>query len=107
MATHADRAIDPVPPSVREKAQDENYQRDFNVLLAIFRTHLEVANKHLAPNVRFAGQLRHLAHLMLDGWGGSDFPQQVFDDHGPQAILRALAKAYEQPAHVLGELEGD
>ena len=94
-------------PSEIERQDDENYARDFAALVAIFRTRIEKAPK--PTGAQFAVELKYLANLMLEGWGASDaqFPQQCFDDWGPAILLRALAKAYEQPAHVLGELEGD
>jgi hypothetical protein len=96
-------------PQDLERSDDAQYAGDFATLVAIFRTDLASHKQHLKPNVRFAGELRHVAHLLLDGWGSSDaqFPQQCFEDHGPGILLRALAKAYEQPNHVLGALEGD
>ncbi len=73
------------------------------VLAAIFRTDIEHLNKQLTPNAQFAGMLKYLGSLIRDGWGASDaqYPQAVFDEHGPATILRALADAYDAPEHVL------
>ena len=104
----ADLAVDPVPPSVREQQDDEAYGNDFRTLVAVFRTNI-AERKRGKPEARFAEMLGYVRSLMLDGWGASDaqFPQQAFADHGPTVILRALARAYDAPEHVLGELEGD
>lgn len=108
MATDTHATEGPAP-AVAERADDEAYANDFAALVAIFRTEIAEQRAGPKPIEHFAKQLRYLSSLMLDGWGASDaqFPQQCFDDHGPAILLRALAKAYEQPAHVLGALEGD
>src|SRR5678816_1033924 len=95
----AETYVDPVQPSVREKQEDENYARDFTVLVAIFRTQIGYLNRHQKPEVQFAGMLTHLRSLILDGWGSPDagFPQQCFTDHGPAILLRAIARAYQEP----------
>ena len=105
----AEASADPVPASVREQQDDAQYAGDFATLVAVFRTQIEHLNRHQKPEVQFAGMLTHLRTLIVDGWGSPDagFPQQCFTDHGPAILLRALAKAYEQPVHVVGELEGD
>jgi hypothetical protein len=86
-----------------------NAQNDQATLTATFRTTLGEQNPQRSPAQRFAATLATLRLLMLDGWGSPDagFVQQVMDDHGPGVILRALADAYDSPAPVLGELEGD
>jgi hypothetical protein len=86
-----------------------NAQNDQATLTATFRTLRASRQPRLSPVQEFAAALLHLRLLMLDGWDSPDagFPQQVFDDHGPGVILRALADAYDAPAPVLGELEGD
>jgi hypothetical protein len=105
----ADISVDPVPPSEREQRDDQAYANDFATLVAIFRTNIAEPSIAASPAGKFAGQLARLRSLILDGWGSPDagFLQQCMDDHGPQSLLRALAKAYEQPEHVLGQLEGD
>jgi hypothetical protein len=82
-----------------------NAEADHRVLVALFRTDLAQQNKHKSARARFAEQLSKVRSQLLDGWGSPDagFPQQVCDDHGPALILRALADAYENPAHVMDD----
>lgn len=80
---------------------DENYANDVNTLAAVFRIETRGASAS-----DFAGMLRYVASLMLDGWGASDaqFPQAVFDMHGPGAVLLALKRAYDSPEHVVSDV---
>lgn len=101
----ADTYRSPVSPADLERAKDETYANDYAALVAIFRT--QTAGQTRAVDV--AAQLRDLAALLIDRSESpaSLFPQQCLTDHGPSILLRALATAYLQPAHVLGDLEGD
>lgn len=91
------------PPSVAERADDELYANAVNALAAVFRVDIEETQRCSRGNVedraQFARVLRYVANLMNDGWGASDaiFPKDVFDQHGPGAVLLALKRAYEQP----------
>ncbi len=102
----ADSHASDVPPAARERAEDAQYAGDFATLVALFRTDIAGYNGTAAA---FAGELRTLANRLTDDGPGADhlFHQQVFSDWGPQAVLRALATAYAQPHHEMGELEGD
>ncbi len=92
-------------PSDLERADDARYQGDFLTLVAGYRIEIEGSPRTAAG---FAEQLRKLAKRMTDDFGpGGLFEQTAFSEHGPQIILRAFARAYEAPEHVLGELEGD
>lgn len=89
----------------RDRVRDEVYAADFATLVACFRVQIEGEPRTAQA---FAKQLRSLSARMLDTIGADGLGvQQAFADWGPQAVLRALATAYEQPQHVLGGLQGD
>ena len=96
------------PPAVAERADEERYARDYADCAALFRIDIEGNER---PDVRtFARQLNRLMLDLLNTSGLSAdglFFAEAFETHGPSILLRALAKAYEQPAHILGDLEGD
>ena len=87
----------------QEQRDDEQYANDVNTLAAVFRTE---RRGHQDDAREFASMLRYVASLMLDGWGSPDalFPQQVFSDHGPGAVLLALRRAYEQPTQAVSDV---
>lgn len=89
------------PPTVAERAEDERYAAEFNTIVATLRIALETTDRW-----RLTARLAEVCR--------GDYPlsaeQSViyFNDRwGYPAVLRALAKAIESPAHVLGHLEGD
>ena len=84
-----------------QRDRDEMYANDVNTLAAVFRTQARGDSAW-----EFAAMLKYVAALMLDGWGASDaqFPQQVYSDHGPGAVLLALKRAYDQPEHVTSDV---
>lgn len=87
-----------------QRDRDEIYANDVNTLAAVFRSMNPVC--YQPTRERFSLMLRYVAGLMADGWGAADaqFPQQVFDDHGPGAVLLALKRAYDQPEHVTSDV---
>lgn len=94
----------PVPPAVLEQ-QDQRFKGDFLTLLAGYRTELARTPRTAAG---FAAQLNALGKRLLDDFGPNGlFEQQAYSERGPSILLRALAEAYDQPDHVLGDLEGD
>lgn len=89
------------PPSVAERADDERYANEFNTIVATFRIALDSANQFV---------LTHLIARICDDAYVLSHEQPVIyfrDRYGYPAVLRALAKAIESPAHILGDLEGD
>jgi len=96
------------PPTVAERADDERYSNDFAVLVALFRIDLEGKTP---PTVQqFARQLNRLSLDLLNTSGVSAdglFFEESFNTHGPSVLLRALARAYDAPEHVLTDLVGD
>jgi len=79
---------------------------DTRTLVALFRSALaDVPGNTEAYGA--AAILTDLAHLLRDTGPAGGYVQQVVADHGPAAVLRALAEAYDHPAHELGDLEGD
>ena len=99
-------------PSDAERAADQHYAEDFAILTANFaqgllhdrRMALDGTALPLKPAQEFVRNLRLLAAQIADGWGASDaqFPQQCFADHGPQILLRAMARAYDEVAQPNG-----
>lgn len=91
-----------------QRDRDEMYANDVNTLAAVFRTDIAANGKQYRGECRqsFAQMLLHVSSLLLDGWGASDaqFPQAVYDDHGPGAVLLALKRAYDQPEHVTSDV---
>ncbi len=87
-----------------QRDRDEIYANDVNLLAAVFRT--KYPSFHRPSRHSFAATLKSVALLMMDSWGASDlqFPQQVYDDHGPGAVLLALKRAYDQPEHVVSDV---
>ena len=93
---------DEQPPSVAERAEDERYAREFETLVVTFRTALDtmspqglaIQTSRVCGCPSYALSYEQPVIYFCDRWG---FP----------AVLRALAKAIEQPAHILGDLEGD
>lgn len=89
----------------QDRLRDESYAAEFATLVACFR--IQIEGQPRTPQA-FAKQLRVLSSRMLDTISADGLGvQQAFADWGPQAVLRAMATAYEQPAHVLGDLQGD
>jgi len=86
------------PPTVAERADDELYANAVNALAAVFRMDIE-HTQHTDPRIQFARMMDIVSRLMRDGWGASDavFVKDVFDTHGPGAVLLALKRAYEIP----------
>jgi len=86
-----------------DRARQDQYAGDVQTLAAIFRS-----QRKGRPSTRqeFAQTLRAVALLMVDGWGATDalYPQQVFEDHGPAAILMALKQAYDHPAPIVSDV---
>ena len=92
--------IDGPPPTVAERAEDERYANAVNALACIFRVDIEQARRATGSEAAaFARLLAYVAALMRDGWNSTDalYPRDVFDQHGPGAVLLALKRAYELP----------
>ena len=89
-------------PSDLEREDDERYINEFNTIVATFRIALET----MTPT----GLTIHTARFCGNPTYALSYEQSVvyfLDRYGYPAVLRALAKAIESPAHVLGDLEGD
>ena len=96
----------PVPVAVVEKANDERYAADFNMLVQVYALEMRGERQReqdgkvlrLSERAEFVRTLRTLASRINDGWGASDalVTQAAFDDYGPAMVLRALARAYDE-----------
>lgn len=85
-----------------DRLRDEAYAAEFATLVACFR--VQIDGEPRTPQA-FAKQLRGLSSRMLDTISADGLGvQQAFADFGPQAVLRALATAYEQPQHVMSDV---
>lgn len=86
-----------------DRARQDQYAGDVQTLAAIFRTQRQ---ERPASRAEFATMLRYVATVLVDGWGATDalYPQSVFDDHGPAAILMALKQAYDHPAPIVSDV---
>jgi hypothetical protein len=89
------------PPSELERADDERYSHEYAAMVAWFRTSLESWNAYsltarVAELARGKFALSHEQPLLA-----------FIEWYGYAKLLRALARAIEQPNHVLGDLEGD
>ena len=89
-------------PADLGRADDERYGHEYQAMVACFRIELEVSTSawHILKRLAELTRGRHpLAH---------EQPLLAFIEwYGLPALLRALARAIEQPAQVLGTLEGD
>ena len=87
------------PPSVAERADDELYAHAVNALAAVLRFDIEEQLvRGGSPQAQAAQVLRTVAGQLIDGWSVDALPvRDVFDQHGPGAVLLALKRAYEQP----------
>jgi hypothetical protein len=89
-------------PTDIERAEDERYGHEYQAMVAGFRIELEGTTtawsilKRLAELTRGRHPLAHEQPLL-----------GFIDWYGLPALLRALARAIEEPAQVLGSLEGD
>jgi hypothetical protein len=80
---------------------------DTRTLRDCFRSALADVPHNTTPD-GFSVVLRDLVDLLRDDFGAAGlFVQQMVEEHGPQAVLKALSEAYDAPNHDLGELEGD
>jgi hypothetical protein len=79
---------------------------DTRTLVACFRSALEDTPLNTTPR-GFAAVLQDVAVLLRDTGPAGGYVQQCVEEHDPQMVLRALAHAYDHPAHELGDLEGD
>jgi hypothetical protein len=82
-----------------ERADDTQYQNDFVTLVSLFRSEI-VAQPSLG---QFTMQLQRVRAALLEPMLSS-FVTQCFDDHGPGIVLRALARAYEQPTQIVSDV---
>lgn len=96
------------PPSVEERAKDEIYANAVNALAAVMRFDIEEQRvRGGSPHAQMTQVLRTIALQLIDNWSPDALPvRDVFDTHGPGAVLLALKRAYELP-QPCGELEGD
>ena len=97
MNTHTDEQ----PPSDVEREDDTRYGHEYAAMVECFRTELETWNPYAltARVVEVARGKYALAH---------EQPMVAFLQwYGYPKLLRALAKAIESPAHVVGALQGD
>lgn len=87
-----------------QRDRDEIYANDVNALAATFRT--EYVNAFQSRNaLTFESVLWSMSRrLQLSKASSDQFLQQVFDDHGPGAVLLALKRAYDQPEHVTSDV---
>ncbi|CAB4192140.1 hypothetical protein UFOVP1236_11 [uncultured Caudovirales phage] len=90
----------PAPIDI-ERVEDEHYGHEFQAMVACFRIELESGSssgvlKRLAELTRGRHPLSHEQSLLA-----------FIEWYGLPALLRALARAIEHPAQVLGSLEGD
>jgi hypothetical protein len=91
----------PAPTDI-ERAEDERYGHEYQAMVACFRIELEGTTtawsilKRLAELTRGRHPLAHEQPLLA-----------FVEWYGLPALLRALARAIEEPAQVLGSLEGD
>lgn len=90
------------PPTVAERAADERYANEFNTIVVGFRiaretmtdTGLAIHTARLCGNPSYALSHEKPVLYFMERWG---FP----------AVLRALAKAIEQPINPSAPLVGD
>lgn len=89
------------PPSAIEREDDAKYGHEYAAMVESFRTALESWNAY-ALTARVAEVARGKYAL------SHEQPMLAFIEwYGYPALLRALAKAIAEPAHALGELQGD
>lgn len=89
------------PPAVAERAEHARYAAEFETIVATFRTALETSHPWKLT-ARVAAICRGDYRMSYEQ------PVIYFHDRwGYPAVLRALARAIESPAHILGDLEGD
>lgn len=84
----------------RERALDDRWNGDVLTLAAVFRIDLG-AMGGVDPRTAMALVLRRLSRDVTDP---ASFVGQVLDDHGPEAVLRALLRAYTTPQEVSDEV---
>ena len=91
-------------PAVAERAEHTRYANEFETIVATFRTALETTTRS-----KLTIRVASLCDLAFPHYPMSyEQPVIYFHDRwGYPAVLRALARAIDQPAHVLGDLEGD
>lgn len=86
--------------TAEERAREEIYANDVNTLAQMFRADMQATKKRVHSSVQFVSLLRGIAvDMMADRFDSPQglFIKQVFEDHGPQAILMALKQAYDHP----------
>ena len=89
-------------PADLEQAEHGRYAAEFETLVSSFRIALETTTPTdlVMHTSRLCGGHVHVL--------SNEQPVIYFHDRwGYPAVLRALAKAIAQPAHILGNLEGD
>jgi hypothetical protein len=73
---------------------------DTRLLVALFRTSLGDLPHNRTPK-GFSAALRGLSDLLRDTGPAGGYLQHYVEEHGPQAVLRALVFAYDHPEPVL------
>lgn len=91
-------------PRVDERARDIRCERDISTLAATLRIDIESAAGKGDTVQQFADVLWRLRRQLLGG-SAQGMAQQVCDDWGPEAVLRALLRAYTEPQVYVDQVE--